>query len=107
MRSRESQLPGTGDAGERGGQPRAGGDAAGLEGVQVGGCVGELRVGGQPPLAPSVRLPEGAGELLQLRAEREADVQVHAQRFQPLLQLAEGRPADRWRDTWHVTTPAV
>lgn len=92
------------------GRPRARGDAgcgshlSSLDGVQVWGSVGELRMGGQPPLAPPVRLPKGSGELLQLRAQRQVDVQVHAQGFQPLLQLAKGRPEERGTcGTWCAT----
>lgn len=93
------------------GRPRARGDAgcgshlSSLDGVQVGGSVGELRVGGQPPLTPPVRLPKGSGELLQLRAQRQVDVQVHAQGFQPLLQLAKGRPEERGTFGMWCATP--
>lgn len=96
----ESQLPGVGSGG--GACPGARGSSPGLGQPQEWGgrssfsrgC-GGVRAGalprgcGQPPLPP-VRLPEGSVQLLQLRAQRQVDLQVHAQRLQPLLQLGEG-----------------
>lgn len=106
---RESQLPGTVRAAvqARPGSPRdpapgvvvaAGGDAGcGCSSFSCGfrgGVGGRALSGGcrQPALVPLVRLPEGSVQLLQLGAERQADLQVHAEGLQPLLQLAEGRP---------------
>lgn len=90
-------------------QPRGGaapGVAGGGRSSFSRGCRG-VRAGalprgcGQPPLPP-VRLPEGSVQLLQLRAQRQVDLQVHAQRLQPLLQLGEGWPERRGE---HVAAP--
>lgn len=90
-------------------QPRGGaapGAAVGRHSSFSRGC-GGVRVEalprghGQPPVPP-VRLPEGSVQLLQLGAQRQVDLQVHAQRLQPLLQLGEGRPEQQ---RGHVVAP--
>lgn len=53
-----------------------------------------LWVGGQAILRMhnAVIVPEGLEELVQIGDQGQADVQVHLQVLQPLLQLGEGRP---------------
>lgn len=60
-------------------------------GVGSGALSGGCR---QPALIPPVHLPEGSVQLLQLGAEWQANLQVHAEGLQPLLQLAERRPEE-------------
>lgn len=80
----------------------AGGERSSFSRGCRGAWAGALPRGrGQRPLPP-VHLPEGSVQLLQLRAQRQVDLQVHAQRLQPLLQLGEGRPE---RPGGHVAAP--
>ena len=59
------------------------------------GLLGLLWVGEQAVLRAGVVLPEDLLHLVQLRGQRQPDVQVHLQVLQPLLQLREGRSGER------------